>query len=142
MGTINIVNVLCILLTHFIADFLCQTRTMATQKSKSLYWLSVHVLTYTVVTLIGWVTFLTINDGYPDKGFMDVLLRIFVTVWDIGVPLVIITFITHWVTDFCTSKLTTYLWSKKEEWKFFAVIGFDQLIHATTLLGTYGYLFN
>lgn len=104
---------------HFIADFLCQTRTMANNKSKSIKWLSIHVFVYTTVTTLSWTYFST-----------DIWILF--QVW-------LITFISHWCTDFCTSKLTTYFYSKNNLFAFFSVIGFDQFIHATTLILTYNY---
>jgi hypothetical protein len=120
---ISIVSVIFIMLTHFIADFLCQTREMATKKSKSLYWLTLHVLVYSGVTTIGWILL-----------FGTEITTVFSVLG--------LTFITHWATDFCTSKLTTYFYTKERYFEFFGVIGMDQLIHTSTLLLTYGYLFN
>jgi len=139
---INILDVIFILLIHFIADFLCQTRTMATNKSSSIYWLSAHVGVYTMVTFVGWILLFSIHDGFPNKTFGDFLLRMFVTVWNYGLPLVLLTYTTHWITDFITSRITSNLYKKEKYFEFFAVIGLDQFIHATTLLLTYGYLFN
>jgi hypothetical protein len=57
------------------------------------------------------------------------------------IPLIFgITFITHGVTDYFTSKWTSRLWEEKKVHDFFVVIGLDQLIHATTLLITFNYL--
>jgi len=59
----------------------------------------------------------------------------------IKIPLIFgITFITHWVTDYFTSKWTSRLWEEKQVHNFFVVIGLDQLIHATSLLITFNYL--
>ncbi len=104
---------------HFIADFLCQTREMANNKSKSIKWLSLHVFVYSLVTTFCWLIF-TIN--------LETLISIF-----------FVTFITHWCTDFYTSKLTTYFYIKNNLFAFFSVIGFDQFIHTTTLILTYNY---
>ena len=105
---------------HYVADFLCQTREMATNKSKSLYWLTLHVLTYATATTLAWTFFST----DPQTLAM---------VWAL-------TFSSHWITDFITSKITTYFYLKNNMFGFFSTIGFDQLIHATTLLLTYNYL--
>jgi len=53
---------------------------------------------------------------------------------------IILIFLTHWLSDLFTSRWTSKLWEKKDVHNFFVVIGFDQLIHATTLLITYNYL--
>jgi hypothetical protein len=104
---------------HFIADFLCQTRTMAVNKSKSLYWLTIHVLTYSTVTTLCWIQL---------GGELQIL------------PIFVATFTTHWIPDFITSKMTTYFYLKNNMFAFFAIIGLDQFIHVTTLFLTYNYL--
>jgi len=116
---ISITNVLLILLIHTVADFFLQSRKMAENKGKSVYWLSVHVLIYSVATTFGWLAFTTS-------------------------PLVLfgvlqITVLTHWCTDFVTSRLSGYFYLKGNLYGFFSTIGVDQLIHATTLLLTYKY---
>lgn len=80
-----------------------------------------------------------------------------------GLEFACFTFLTHWATDYITSRCTSKLWfidleplvvplkdswfdyyahviPKKRHW-FFVVIGFDQLIHFTTLALTYKLLF-
>jgi hypothetical protein len=104
---------------------------MATNKSSSLYWLTVHVLTYTSVTMIGWFILFAYTLPYMGERFSELIVQ------SAG-----LTFITHWVTDFITSRITSNLYKKEKYFEFFAVIGLDQFVHATTLLLTYGYLFS
>lgn len=113
-------SLIFVFLTHYIADFLCQTREMANNKSSSVYWLTLHVLTYSIVTSILWGVFLT----------QDFLI-LFLVWWT--------TFLTHWTTDFFTSKGTSYFYKKNNMFGFFSTLGFDQFIHASTLLLTYFY---
>lgn len=149
--------IIYILFIHFIADFLCQSRKMGLNKGKSIKWLSYHVLVYTLVTMFGWGIYF---------GIPNVLL--FFT----------LTFVTHFVTDYITSKASGYAYLKMVDYKlkrekyekhvnmegrynddtkniyereqkdtetlehiwqyrFWGVIGFDQLIHSITLLLTY-----
>ena len=103
---------------HFIGDFLFQTREMANKKSKSIYYLTLHVLWYSVAYI---PTGLLIGYDTPYIEFL-VLLSI-----------------THWITDFITSKCTSYFWEKKQIKAFFTTIGFDQLIHTITLLLLFKY---
>ncbi len=107
-------------LIHFISDFLCQTREMANNKSKSIYWLTIHVLIYSVVTTLCWTI-------YTQS------IQTLIYVW-------IVTFTSHWITDFITSKITSYFYLKNNMRGFFGTIGFDQFIHGATLLITYNYL--
>lgn len=131
-----------LLIFHWIADFLAQTDEMAIQKSKSLKWLTLHVLTYT--------------------GIMG--LWALIVLWSPWMALLFMaaTFLTHWLTDFATSKISRELFPWKQlpgrtlftrpvyldyegmnfrsrHW-FFVMIGLDQLIHYFTLGLTYSYL--
>lgn len=127
-----------ILVNHFFADFLLQTDRMATGKSKSVKWLSLHVLTYTA-GMIPVAYSIYLSGGGGKAGFIA------------GWSWLIANFILHWITDFFTSKWTGYLYRKsladpKAEWLFqpyvhwfFCVIGFDQIIHFACLLFTYQY---
>ena len=119
---ISIGYVLLIALIHFIGDFIFQTDEMSRNKSTSIYWLSLHVLVYSLITTMGWAAISLVP---------VVLFKVF-----------ILTYITHWCTDFVTSKLTGYLYQKGDIHNFFVVIGIDQFIHLTTLMLTYNYLIN
>lgn len=125
-------TLLALLTVHFIADFVLQSNNMAVGKSKSLGWLTLHVAIYAACFL--------------PFGWQFALL----TLW------------LHWVTDYCTSRLTSKLWFVKQvfagkRWRnidehtsreesayyvefsdskrhwFFVAIGFDQLLHVWAL---------
>lgn len=106
---------------HFVADFICQTDDMATNKSTSNVWLSKHVIVYTIV-----LSLLLFSLGWSWLSFIFLLLN--------GVG--------HWVIDWMASRLTSYFWKKQKRHWFFVIIGLDQAIHMTTLFGTYRWLFN
>lgn len=118
-------NLIILMAIHWLSDFVCQTHEMSLKKSKSILWLSYHVVVYTAVTTLLWSIFF----GGMIENFSVIVPSIF------G-----ITFVTHWITDYFTSKWTSRLWQEKKVHEFFVVIGLDQLIHATTLLITYNYL--
>ena len=99
---------------HFVGDFVFQTRKMADNKSKSIYYLTSHVFWYCFAFM---PTFLLIGIGIQYLEFIGVL------------------FATHWVTDFITSNF----WKKKQIKLFFTTIGFVQLIHTITLLLIFKY---
>jgi hypothetical protein len=81
---------LILVIGHFVADFLFQNDWMALNKSKSLAALHAHVSVYTAVMLpFVYATGLTRE---------SVLLFL------------VVTFLTHFATDFCTSRLTGKLW--------------------------------
>lgn len=106
-------------LTHFFADFVCQTDTMAQKKSNSLKWLLIHCLMYGAVS-------------YTCLSYL---------VWDLTLFLNYCVFLTltHIVIDFVTSKLTRHYWSIGKRHEFFSIIGLDQLLHQITILLTCKY---
>ncbi|MEO1053466.1 MAG: DUF3307 domain-containing protein [Bacteroidota bacterium] len=108
--------VIFIFFLHFVGDFVFQTSQMALNKSKSIKWLTLHILTYTAVIFVGVLL------------IFDLQLAIYFTLVNAGL---------HWVTDFFTSKLNARLNQMENKRWFFTGIGFDQFIHATCLLATY-----
>jgi len=48
----------------------------------------------------------------------------------------------HFVVDYNTSRVTSRLWQEKRVHDFFVVVGFDQLLHSITLLGTAHWVFH
>jgi hypothetical protein len=115
-----------ILLVHWFADFILQTSHMAERKSSSVYYLTMHVSVYSVSTVVFWMLYFLCFGGIIDITYLYVFL---------------VTFSTHWVTDFITSKQTTKFGLAKNTKSFFGMIGFDQWIHAVTLFATYEYIF-
>ena len=109
-------QLVALLAVHWVADFLCQTRWMAENKSKRIDALSAHVGTYSAILALA-------------------ALALF------GPSVAVIWFILanaalHFATDFVTSRMTTALWESKNVHGFFAVIGLDQLLHQIALAAT------
>lgn len=111
--------ILALLGLHWLADFVFQSHWMATNKSKSLAALSIHVITYSSTVLVGCVLINT------DKPLTNSL-------W-FG----LLTFICHWITDYFTSKVNARLYQQNKIHDFFVMVGFDQLLHYTQLLICY-----
>lgn len=109
--------ILGILFTHFVADFIFQTDKQALNKSKSNVWLSAHVTSYSV----GLFLFGLIVVGFTQAMIAWVLLNA----------------LLHWITDYFTSRLNSFLWQKQMRHWFFVGIGADQFIHYTCLLLTF-----
>jgi len=106
-----ILDMMLIFFFHWVSDFVLQSNDMATKKSYSVEWLSIHVCVYMLPFFwFGW-QFALINAA------------------------------VHWIVDFFTSKSTSYYWQRNEMHWFFTVVGFDQLLHMVTLFGTYHLLF-
>lgn len=114
---ISIWILLVITFTHWLADFVCQSDWMAQNKSKANIPLLVHVCVYGLVLFIPslWL--------FP---FMEMV-----------VTFVILNVLLHFSTDFFTSRVTSYLWQRKQVHWFFTVIGFDQFLHMAALFSTY-----
>lgn len=108
---------LYILLVHYIADFGMQTNWQARNKSHDVVALTYHVLVY---SLIWFVAILCIG-----VGFKYAFLFMFIT------------FIAHYITDFCTSRLGAPFWEEKDFHNGFKVVGFDQCLHYIQLYFTF-----
>lgn len=122
--TVNVISSVIVMIFHWLGDFVCQTRDMANNKSKSYLWLLVHTLCYSLVLLIGCLlSRTTIFDSLPETYIIS-----FVAING---------FIHFWV-DFVTSKISSYFYKKEDFYKFFCTIGLDQFIHISTLLITLG----
>lgn len=104
------------LVVHWFADFVMQTRAMANNKSKSLYYLTLHVYVYTISTIILWMIFMPLFFGI-ECSTNTILLAMGLI------------FSTHWPTDKITSNITKYFYAKGNEKMFFTTIGFDQVLH-------------
>lgn len=103
-----------LMFAHWVGDFLLQTSEMATGKSKSFKWLTIHVFVYSAVILIVSIILFGMNKA---------------------LPYTILNLLVHWGVDFFTSKLAAHYHEKPRV--FYPVIGFDQFLHATTLYLTY-----
>lgn len=109
-----------IIIGHFIADWLLQNRELATTKSRSLFHLSAHVGIYCMAMLcVSYFTF--------DNFEKALLFTIFNTS-------------LHFLTDFLTSKLTTYFYVTKNDSYFWHTIGFDQTLHFLPLYWIYEWI--
>jgi len=100
-------SILLLLLTHFIADFLMQSDEMVINKSKSWLILFAHSLVYSVCFF-----------------------------WVFSLMFILITFGTHFLIDAVTSRINSRLHQSHRHW-FFAMIGFDQLLHTSILITTF-----
>lgn len=102
--------------THWIADFVLQTHWQASNKSKRLDALFAHVTVYMVALLVASLALF---------GNHEVVVRF-----------VLLNAALHLLTDYFTSRESSKLYAKQDWHNFFVVIGFDQLIHQTTLAAT------
>jgi hypothetical protein len=116
-------EVLIILFIHWVADFLLQTKQMATMKSKDTNWLLIHVAVYSFT----WFFIGAFFDPLKSALFF------------------VITFMCHFITDYFTSRWTSKLYRDSKFYgfpSFFSVIGLDQWIHYVQLFLTYEWIKN
>ena len=114
---IDLYTITLILIAHFIGDFILQTDKQAKGKSSSNLELFGHLTTYIIPFI---------------------LLGFFIP---ISLAFLIVTFVTHFITDYISSRITKKLWTEQKVHWFFAVIGADQLIHMLTLFWTYEFFY-
>ena len=103
-----------ILVAHWVGDYLFQTTNMAVEKSASLKWLTLHVLTYMLV--LG-------------------CFSIFLFSWKLALTYIALNGILHFITDFFTSKLAVK--HQDNARVFYPILGFDQMTHGLCLYLTY-----
>lgn len=116
-----IYQILWIIFAHWIADFVCQTHWQASNKSKNIEALTLHVTTYSMVMFFMCFPFI-------------------IKTQDEAMIFLGITFICHLCTDFITSKINAKLFGNWH-W-FFVSVGFDQVLHYAQLLLTWNFLVN
>lgn len=118
-------QIILIILIHNFADFFLQSRDMALNKSKSNYWLSLHVFYYTI-GIIPIALMLWYFNGY--------------NLWYVSLYWLLLNSELHWITDYITSRWTSRLYKEEKFYgfpSFFTAISIDQCIHYTTLILTY-----
>lgn len=101
-------SVIVIVWLHFLADFFMQSNDMATKKSSSNIWLGIHVSVYSLPFLL------------------------------LGVKYALFNAACHFVVDYFTSRFNKKMWEAKEVHWFFNGVGFDQSVHYTILVLTFG----
>jgi hypothetical protein len=111
----NFTFVMSIIVLHWFADFVLQTDWQAKNKSSNNMALLRHVGTYTAAIAI-FALYM-----FPIK---------------LALMWIVINAVLHLITDYFTSRLNTYLWSKGQVHNFFVSVGFDQVIHYFCLFGT------
>ena len=111
---------LFILLIHFLADFALQTHDQSTNKSSSNKWLVYHVGVYSIVWLFA---------SYVYFGS-----------WALAGIFTAVTFCSHFITDWATSRIGKPFWDKQDLHNGFVVVGFDQVLHYIQLYYTFQFV--
>jgi len=87
---------------------------MAIKKHRSVKWLLLHTLTYTLILL---------------------MMAQSIFSWQVGLGYAVFNGALHLATDFFTSKLAAKFQEKPR--MFYSILGFDQLVHVSCLYWTY-----
>lgn len=103
---ISMTDLFIVFFIHWFADFCLQTDKVAQGKSTSNLVLLKHVALYSVCFIGFGWKFALVNMGL------------------------------HFITDWCSSRATSFLWKKGDRHNFFVVIGLDQMAHAFALIYT------
>lgn len=149
---LTLTEILLIILIHWIADFVLQTEKQAKCKSKNLHDLLSHTIYYSIITSLFYILLFPCIYSFTElePGYLNIIY------------FTLITFITHTITDYFTSRINNkfipereYVHSykiidkfsffryKNENWhNFFVSIGFDQVLHYTQLFMCYYLLKN
>jgi hypothetical protein len=127
---ITIYFIAVLLSGHYIGDFLLQSRKIGTQKISDNRVMLDHVTIYTGTVFMMIFLFILMPLCFvtelPNMGFwgsfsFHMLIYFYI-------------FVTHFATDWCTSRLTARFWQRDQYKAFWNTIGIDQLIHAVTLI--------
>jgi len=116
----SLMVIFSIIFIHWVADFVLQTHWQATNKSKDNKALTMHVLSYSTVWFLTANVYSIITGNY-------LVLALFAP----------IKFVSHWITDYFTSRLNSRLWAKGDVHNFFVSVGFDQVLHYLQLFITF-----
>jgi len=139
---IDALSILVLVVSHFVADFLLQSRGMATQKSKSWRVLFEHGSINMFVVFLGM---LLLSGGHFSRDAATTALvisginavvhmAIDKTLWLLYAVSVIVR-----TPEIPRHKLEKD-WKYWEDWWFYTFLGFDQLLHVATLILLYNFL--
>lgn len=124
---LSLFEVFSIIFIHWVADFILQTDKQAKGKSKNWGDLLEHTIIYSTV----WVFAICLLFGY------EIHNKTYLWYFWSSLAFAFITFISHTITDYYTSRLNSKLWAKGDVHNFFVSIGFDQVLHYIQLFTTY-----
>jgi hypothetical protein len=114
-----------VLFTHFLADFVYQSREIATTKSSNNISLLKHVGIYASVFALTSTLDITVFSVLWDNWKTASIDR--------HIAFIIINVVLHFVTDYFTSRASTQAYKAGDLHRFWCIIGFDQMLHSTTL---------
>lgn len=132
-----------LLLLHFVADFLLQNREMGQKKSEDFKWLFYHISIQFIIFAVGG--FLVFENPFP-FAILNALVHGLIdwNIWKLYKMSVYVR--TTEEREEHKGSLEDWMKHLKSTWKywedhwFYATIGFDQLLHTITIVLLYGWL--
>jgi len=139
---LTLTEIFTIIIVHWVADFLMQDEKWAIGKSKNWEDLLNHTFTYSFIWLFTGII-IYLQHFKPYNGGLDIGYENYIFP---GLLFVLITLITHTITDYFTSRIVSKKFAKGEYGSSipntggFTIIGLDQVLHYIQLFTTYYYL--
>lgn len=128
----EIIEILGLLFCHWIGDFVLQSDRVAKGKSKNNMFLLTHATYY----VLPFVIFLLLYQVLPYLEYNENYIR-----WSLT-KFIMITVVLHFIQDYVTSRINSYLlYSKGQIHNFYVSLGFDQFLHFCQLILTYYFIF-
>ena len=130
----TLIEIFAIIIIHWISDFIMQDEKWALGKSKNWRDLIMHTMLYSAIWWFPILIAILINQPDIQDG-NQVLFK--------SLLFIFITFITHTIIDYTTSKIVSKKFAKQEygspipNFGAFTIIGFDQVLHYIQLFVTY-----
>ena len=121
MSLLDLKNVILILVAHYVGDFVLQTTDMRKYKYDSIYYLSIHIVVYTLTMLL----FLAYSFGFSRLWLFYVFVN--------GC--------FHFIIDTITIKTIKEMREMDRDEVIPLALGTDQLLHLVTLFCTF-YVFD
>jgi hypothetical protein len=127
----EIAQILEMIILHWIADFLSQSRKVARAKSSSNKALLEHTWIYSGIFALALIPY---SIRFVDGTLVEIAGKI--------LAFFLITFVCHTITDYYSSRCTNRYYKENKESSFWNMIGFDQALHHIQLVLTFNYLYN
>lgn len=127
---INIITVLFLLLNHYICDFIYQEQKIRVTKSFSIKSLLIHTIMYSFIFSLHLLTYELITSQSIEV--VSILMSV--------LKFMGLTFVVHTVTDYITSKMSSFYYKRDDNFNTMNIIGLDQWTHYVQIILTY-YLF-
>lgn len=135
--------IIYLMILHFIADFLLQSREMGKKKSSEFLWLLKHLGIQYTIMIIGLTPCFFLNLISAHKLLALCILNTIIhgvidwNIWNVYKYSVKIRLINHYKDTGVHENHIKKAGSNWEYWEdhwFYTTIGFDQLLHASTLV--------